>query len=105
MTFRINGQTWTMSYMDSDSSKLNPGGDDIYLGLTEYSKQRIRIRTGMSKQLTRSTVSHELCHMFLFVYGFGTSITFGEEEVCNFIGAHLDHIKDLTDEFMEKETT
>ena len=63
MEFSINGINWTMEYVDSDKDFLNDG-DNTILGLTKFLEQTIYIRKGMSKELTRRTVIHELCRCF-----------------------------------------
>ena len=55
----------------------------------------------MTKELTRSTVIHELCHCFLFSFGFCAE-SYDEEAVCNLFGSHADAILDLTDKFMKE---
>ena len=100
MNFVVNNLEWTMNFVDADKAFLNENGNTI-LGLTEYVSQTISIRKGMSEQLTRNTVIHELCHCFLFSFGF-CSESYDEEAICNLFGSHADSILELTDEFMEE---
>lgn len=100
MEFAVNKLKWTMELVDEDKVLLNKE-DSIILGLTDYIVQRISIRKGMSEQLTRRTVIHELCHCFLFSFGFNVS-AYDEETVCNLFESHADSILALTDEFMKK---
>lgn len=100
MEFTVNNLEWAMNFADEDKVALNENGNTI-LGLTEYVKQTISIRNGMSEELTRSTVIHELCHCFLFSLGFCAE-SYDEEAVCNLFGSHADTILDLTDKFMKK---
>ncbi len=100
MEFSINGINWTMEYADSDKDFLNDG-DNTILGLTKFLEQTIYIRKGMSKELTRRTVIHELCHCFLFSLGFSMDC-YTEETMCDLFGNYADHIVGLADDF-EKE--
>lgn len=100
MKFTVNNLEWTMVFADADKAFLNENGNTI-LGLTEYVNQTISIRKGMTKELTRSTVIHELCHCFLFSFGFCAE-SYDEEAVCNLFGSHADAILNLTDKFMKE---
>lgn len=102
MKFTVNRLEWSMIFTDADKAFLNQN-DDAFLGLTEYLDQSISIRKGMSEQMTRSTVIHELCHCFLFSFGFCAE-SYDEEQVCNFFGSHADAILDLTDKFMKERS-
>ena len=100
MKFIVNKLEWSIKHVNEDKVLLNHE-DETFLGLTDYIKQTISIRKGMSEQLTRQTVIHELCHCFLFSFGISTE-SYDEEQVCNFFGSHADTILDLTDKFMKK---
>lgn len=100
MKFTVNNLDWEIYFENGDSVHLNQGEDTI-LGLTEYIDQTISIRKGMSQQLTRSTVIHELCHCFLFSFGFCAG-SYDEEAVCNLFGSHADSILSLTDKFLKE---
>lgn len=100
MKFTVNKLEWTMELVDEDKVLLNKE-DGVILGLTDYIVQTISIRKGMSEQLTRRTVIHELCHCFLFSFGFNVS-AYDEETVCNLFESHADSILKLTDKFMKK---
>ena len=101
MKFTVNNLEWTMGFANEDTVLLN-NGEKIILGLTEYIPQTISIRKGMSKQMTRRTVIHELCHCFLFSFGFCAG-SYDEEAVCNLFESHADSILKLTNEFMMNE--
>lgn len=100
MKFTVNNLDWEIYFENSDSVHLNQGEETI-LGLTEYIEQTISIRKGMSKELTRTTVIHELCHCFLFSFGFCAD-SYDEEAVCNLFGSHADSILSLTDKFLKE---
>ena len=100
MKFTVNNLEWEMKYEDADKVHLN-SDDNTFLGLTEYIEQTISIRNGMSKQLTRTTVIHELCHCFLFSFGFNAD-SYSEEAMCNLFGSHADMILSLTDKFLKE---
>lgn len=99
MKFVVNNLKWFIEYVSADSISMN-NSNGLFLGLTEYDSQHISIRSGLSKEMTRSTVIHELCHCFLFIYGM-TCDWYDEEQVCNFFGSHADIIMDITNKFMK----
>ncbi len=95
----INGYPFKIEFVDGDTAKMNPDKDHYNLGLTEYCGGVISIRKGMNKQLTRSTVIHELVHAFIFAFGYTVE---GEEAMCDFFGAQADVILRLANQIMEK---
>lgn len=99
MYIKINGDIWLVRTVEGKKKKMNPEPGKIRLGLTEYLNGVINIRKGMTENVTRSTVIHELVHAFIFSYGHSVD---GEEPMCNFFGAHGDDIIHLTDEIMEE---
>ena len=95
----VNGLEWNIEY--ADDRVLDSEGDGVVLGVTKFLEQKIYIRRGMSKELTRRTVIHELCHCFLFSLGFSMDC-YTEETMCDLFGNYADHIVGLADDF-EKE--
>lgn len=100
MEFTVNKLNWKMEYIDSENVQVN-NEDGCFLGVTDFIDQRIIIRKGLTEQMTRQTVIHELCHCFLMSYAVHTSC-YDEEQVCNFLGAYIDDILELTNKFMKK---
>ena len=68
MRFKANNLSWNIDFVNEDKSLMN-SDKEMYFGLTEYQSQKISIRTGLSKEMTRETVLHELVHCFLFSFG------------------------------------
>lgn len=97
MNIKIHNDIWKIKLTDGRKKKMSPDKDHFNLGLTEYSKLLINIRTGLSESVARSTIIHELTHAFLFSYGNQVE---GEEQMCDFFGAHGDEIISLTDQIM-----
>ncbi len=99
MRIKIHKDIWEIKLTDRNKKKMNPGRGRYNLGLTEYDKLRINIRKGLPESVTRSTVIHELTHVFQFSY---SNQVEGEEQMCDFFGAHGDEIISLTDQFMKE---
>nr|DAY03329.1 MAG TPA: PORTAL PROTEIN [Caudoviricetes sp.] len=100
MRFKANNLSWNIDFVNEDKSLMN-SDNGMYFGLTEYKSQQISIRTGLSKEMTRETVIHELVHCFLFSFGVCGFTSLNEEQVCNFVGSHLDKIYDITEKVYE----
>lgn len=99
MQIKINNDLWRIKLIDRDKKKMNPGKGHIYMGLCEYEKLIINIRKGMADSVTRSTIIHELVHAFLFSYGNSVD---GEEQMCDFFGAHGEEIARFADRIMKE---
>ena len=99
MKIKIHKDVWKVKLTGGDKKKMTPDEKSYNLGLTEYGKQTINIRKGLSLSVARSTVIHELVHVFLFSYG---NTVEGEEQMCDFFGVHADDILTLTDQIMER---
>lgn len=96
----INGHSFRIEFVDGDIAKMNPDKNHYNLGFTEYCEGVINIRKGMNKQVTRSTVIHELVHAFIFAFGYTVE---GVEAMCDFFGAQADVILRLANQIMEKD--
>ena len=80
--FYINNRKWNIEIVKS-TNKLLCGKENC--GVTHFSKSKIVINKEMEKTTILDTISHELCHAFMFVYGFGQFETFTEENICDMI--------------------
>ena len=94
---KINGLKWTVETIDADDPRLNEDG--FFLGLCVFLEQKIYLRAGMSKELTRHTLIHELVHAIRFSYGIKDG-KMDEEQVCEFVAAHFDTIERLLNGFI-----
>lgn len=83
MKVRVNKRDYKIEIKDSDSLEG--------LGLTNYKKGIIEILDNLDKELTKSTILHELTHAYLFEYGMPKE-EYTLEDVCNFIGAYAEEI-------------
>ena len=99
MRIKIHKDTWKVKMASANKKKMTPDKGHYNLGLTEFDRLVINIRTGLSESVARSTVIHELTHAFLFSYGNQVE---GEEQMCDFFGVHGDEIISLTDQIMKK---
>lgn len=98
MKIKIHNDIWKVKLTDANRKKMTPDKNHYNLGLTEYDRLVINIRTGLAESVARSTVIHELVHAFKFSYGNQVE---GEEQMCDFFGVHGDEIIMLTDQIMK----
>lgn len=96
----INGYSFKVKFVDGNGRKMKVDKNTCNLGLTEYIDGVIRIRRGMNRKITRSTVIHELTHAFMFAFGYTIE---GEEAMCDFFGAQGDDIIQMADSIMKGE--
>lgn len=98
MKIKIHKDIWKVKLTSGKRRKMTPDRDHYNLGLTEYDKLIINIRTGLPLSVARSTIIHELVHAFKFSYANEIE---GEEAMCDFFGVHADEIVALTDKIMK----
>lgn len=84
-----------------DESELQADEGVVLLGITNYLKQEIILRSGMSKALLYETLIHELTHAFLFSYGYSNVETFNHEQICEFVGCYAGDIIKTADKYIK----
>lgn len=94
-TVKINGLKWKVHFVKGSSPKLaDENNNTSFLGVAYCKECEIYIDKSLSKPLRKQTVTHELVHALLFSYGIDIEGA-TEENVCDFIGAHLDELVKL----------
>ena len=101
MRVKINKLNFVIREM-KDESELQADENGTYLGLTNFLKQEIILRTGMSKALLYETLVHELTHAFIFSYGYSNNETFNHEQICEFVGHYAGDIVQIADRYIKK---
>lgn len=97
MKITINGLEWAFHAVRRNHKKLKTG----VLGRCYFADLQIYVDKSLSRGLFRQTVIHELVHACTFSYGVHLAADEkSEESVCDFVGAHLDEICELTDKIM-----
>jgi len=82
----FNGYEVTVKYVSNKNTKLCGN-----YGMTYYDENTIYIATGMTKELLKRTLIHELTHYALFAYDMSaddaaTGLGFAtEEQLCTFV--------------------
>lgn len=100
MKVKINKFYFAIREM-KDESELQADKDIVLLGLTNYLKQEIILRSGMSKALLYETLIHELTHAFIFSYGYSNVEAFNHEQICEFVGVYADNIVQIANKYIK----
>lgn len=69
--------------------------DGLYrIGLMNPIEQRIYLYSGLSYELKRNTLAHELTHAFLFAHGLDGK-ELDEEMICDFVSLYHERITEI----------
>ncbi len=100
MCVEINGIVFTIVMVDAEinTDDMYNTDDSYTMGLTNYRRQTISIRKGLTDIAKRQTVIHELVHAFMYAFGYTVE---SEEAMCNFFGSQADNIMKLTEKIMK----
>ena len=83
----INGIRWSVNGCAEGADELESDGDIVF-GITRFSTAEIYVQNeNMSEDIIYRTLKHELCHAYLYSYGF-IADSMGEEDICNFLEAY-----------------
>ena len=104
MKITVNGYDFNVNFVSSRHPEMDILRDNSedkieVLGSTKVVSGEVFIRNDMNERTTKSTINHELTHVFAFCYG----VKFTDEEsVCDFIGAYLETMKTLSDAILKQ---
>lgn len=68
-------------------------------GCIDYVTKKILLRKDVVQDIKRQTLIHELTHAIKYYLGYGK---LDEENICNFMGAHLDVIHDIVEGYFNE---
>lgn len=99
VNIRINSINWTVIFCEegdpafesepSDTAESEAG--ESVLGITKFAQAQIYVRQDVQKDIMYRTLKHELCHAFLFSYGWDGN-DMNEEDIANFVESHAEKI-------------
>lgn len=94
----INGYEWEIVFTDSESDLARSDGS-IALGVTDKNTGYIYLSLHLKGALLRKVLLHELCHAFIFSYGY--YLTVAEEEfLCSFIDTYAYDLVSLSNNLL-----
>ena len=94
--YKINGITWYMIRVRSDSPMLMRSDGSITVGMCDRETQTIYISDALHGRFLRKVLLHEICHSAMFSYGINMSVD-QEELFCDLLSTYGDEIIAITD--------
>ena len=94
--YKINGITWYMIRVRSDSPMLMRSNGSITVGMCDREAQTIYISDALHGRFLRKVLLHEICHSAMFSYGIDMSVD-QEELFCDLLATYGDEIIAITD--------
>lgn len=94
--YKINGITWYMIRVRSDSPMLMRSDGSITVGMCDRETQTIYISNALHGRFLRKVLLHEICHSAMFSYGIDMSVD-QEELFCDLLSTYGDEIIAITD--------
>ena len=94
--YKINGITWYMIRVGSDSPMLMRSDGSITVGMCDRETQTIYVSDALHGRFLRKVLLHEICHSAMFSYGIDMSVD-QEELFCDLLSTYGDEIIAITD--------
>ena len=94
--YKINGITWYMIRVRSDSPMLMRSDGSITVGMGDRESQIIYISNALHGRFLRKVLLHQICHSAMFSYGIDMSVD-QEELFCDLLSTYGDEIIAITD--------
>lgn len=98
--FEINGYTWRLMFVNSNSEKLMRSDGSITVGMTDWNDRCVYLSNKLHGSFLRRVVAHELCHCFCFSYNVIMPIE-EEEYLANWISLYGTELVYLLDDLMQ----
>ena len=96
MKFMINGKTWYIRLVQSDSPMLMRSDLSYTVGMCDRTTQDIYISELLQGKFLRKVLIHEVCHSAMFSYGIDMSVE-QEELFCDLVATYGDEIIGIVD--------
>lgn len=95
MEIFINGYRWNVVF--TDNRKMLEREDGVVtLGVTDRNRMCMFIYEGLRGDMLMTVLRHELCHAYIFSYGYAFPRDY-EELMCRFVHSHACDIIDMAD--------
>ena len=99
MTFKVNGNAWTLQFVRPSSDNLRRSDGSYTCGVTDNSVKTVFVMENMSDYMTDKVICHELTHVFSFENNCYIPIE-TEEIIADFMSLYGRSIIYLADEIM-----
>ena len=94
--YQINGKTWYIRIVRSDSPMLMRSDGSYTVGMCDRTTQAIYISELLQGKFLRKVLIHEVCHSAMFSYGIDMSVE-QEELFCDLVATYGDEIIGIVD--------
>ena len=94
--YQINGKTWYIRLVRSDSPMLMRSDGNYTVGMCDRETQTIYISELLQGKFFRKVLIHEVCHSAMFSYGIDMSVE-QEELFCGLVATYGDEIIGIVD--------
>ena len=94
--YKINGITWYISRVRSDSPMLMRSDGSYTVGMCDRTTQTIYISELLQGKFLRKVLIHEACHSAMMAYGIDMSVE-QEELFCDLVATYGDEIIGIVD--------
>ena len=94
--YQINGKTWYIRLVQSDSPMLMRSDGSYTVGMCDRTTQTIYISDLLQGKFLRKVLIHEVCHSAMFSYGIDMSVE-QEELFCDLVATYGDEIIGIVD--------
>lgn len=97
--FEINGISWKIVFVSSNSDYLRRSDNSITVGMTDWNTKCVYLNNNLRGGFLRKVLAHELCHCFCFSYNVVMQIE-QEEYLADFIATYGTELIYLLDDLM-----
>ena len=97
--FTINGITWDLAFVPSNSPYLMRSDGSVTVGMTDWNNRTVYLNKSLKGAFMERVLCHELCHCICFSYDIKLPIE-TEEWLCDFMSLYGKEIIYLLDDLL-----
>ena len=98
--FRVGNEIWSMVSVNGSDDALRRSDMTFTLGVTDNNTHCVYIRNDLPFEKFQEVLTHEICHVYAFVYDVDISIEV-EEIVCQFVAIYGRNVIYTTDMLLD----
>lgn len=98
--FRVGNEVWNLALVNGADEVLRRSDLTFTLGVTDRNTHCVYIRDDLSEEKFLEVLTHEVTHVFAFVYGLDIPID-TEELICQFVALYGRDVIAVTDALLD----